>query len=279
VLEPLFCYRISAKRYALFNRGKIDEVIIRKCSEHGLGHLLNPTDPKSDDRDWIREVWETLVSESLDIHVRYPSWLARPAISRLSITTSQQLQALTKRGRPLSYDRSIKPANFLLTAHVTPFGHPEGVDPTEFQLVAPYERDSRKWLRIRWTDVYSSKQFNIATGDTVSARIARVKSYTDVLADYRHHPESKSAALDGTPCSRSTVGLLNRRHVSCAELIYFARSRISSRTSRRESCTMFVKSSTNIRLTSYRSPSTSEPCLRLCQHRKSRERATLAVDQ
>ena len=40
-IEPLYCFAISAKRYALFNI--VDgEVIIRKASAHGLGHLLPP---------------------------------------------------------------------------------------------------------------------------------------------------------------------------------------------------------------------------------------------
>ena len=39
-LAPLFCYCISAKRYALFNVGPTGEVIIRKASAHGLGQYL-----------------------------------------------------------------------------------------------------------------------------------------------------------------------------------------------------------------------------------------------
>jgi DNA polymerase family B len=35
--EPLYCYCVSAKRYALFNLGPAGEVIIRKASAHGLG--------------------------------------------------------------------------------------------------------------------------------------------------------------------------------------------------------------------------------------------------
>ena len=42
--EPrdLFCYAISAKRYALFNWGPDGKPVIRKASAHGLGHLLPP---------------------------------------------------------------------------------------------------------------------------------------------------------------------------------------------------------------------------------------------
>jgi hypothetical protein len=41
-LEPLYCYAISSKRYALYNLDENDKPVLRKVSEHGLGHLLPP---------------------------------------------------------------------------------------------------------------------------------------------------------------------------------------------------------------------------------------------
>jgi hypothetical protein len=43
-LEPLYCYAISSKRYALFNRDAKGRPILRKASAHGLGHLRAPND-------------------------------------------------------------------------------------------------------------------------------------------------------------------------------------------------------------------------------------------
>ena len=40
--EPLYCFAISAKRYAMFNIAE-GRISIRKASAHGLGHLLAPT--------------------------------------------------------------------------------------------------------------------------------------------------------------------------------------------------------------------------------------------
>jgi hypothetical protein len=40
-MQPLYCWAISAKRYALFNRAG-NKIILRKASAHGLGHLLDP---------------------------------------------------------------------------------------------------------------------------------------------------------------------------------------------------------------------------------------------
>jgi hypothetical protein len=41
-LEPLYALVISAKRYALFNRGEDGSIIIRKASAHGLGDVGMP---------------------------------------------------------------------------------------------------------------------------------------------------------------------------------------------------------------------------------------------
>ena len=39
MLEPLYCYTISSKRYVLFNLDAKGRPILRKASAHGLGHL------------------------------------------------------------------------------------------------------------------------------------------------------------------------------------------------------------------------------------------------
>jgi hypothetical protein len=41
-LEPLFCFAISAKRYALFNLDGQNGPIVRKASAHGFGHFAAP---------------------------------------------------------------------------------------------------------------------------------------------------------------------------------------------------------------------------------------------
>ena len=108
----------------------------------------------------------------------------------------------------------IKPFNFLLTAHVIPFGHPEEVDPEKFHLITPYDSDARKWLEKEWIDQHSKKRFRITThGHCGTRQTARVKTYGDVVTEYEFHPESKCADGSGNPCERQTTGLLQRRHV------------------------------------------------------------------
>jgi hypothetical protein len=113
-----------------------------------------------------------------------------------------------------SYAEQIKPFNFLLTAHVIPFGHPEGVDPEKFHLITPYESDPRKWLGKEWIDQHSKKRFRVTThGHCGSRHTARVKTYGDVVTEYEFHPEAKCADAFGNPCDRQTIGLLQRRHI------------------------------------------------------------------
>jgi len=108
----------------------------------------------------------------------------------------------------------IKPFNFLLTAHVIPFGHPEGVDPEKFHLISPYDSHPCKWLEKEWIDQHSKKRFRITTqGHCGSRQTARVKTYGDVITEYEFHPEAKCADAFGNICDRQTIGLLQRRHI------------------------------------------------------------------
>lgn len=230
--RQLYCYSISAKRYALFLFSSDGRPVLRdrrkdgqeepiKLSEHGWGHLLNPTDPEDESRDWITTIWEGIITEALGLRYDWPAWLSRPAASRLTVSTWGQLElfAALNRGKP--YADRIKPGNFLLSFHVAPFGHPTGVDPERFHLFAPWNPDGRQWLKLVSIDRYSKQTFRITTtGLTGSEGLARVKTYGDVMSEYRVHPEPKSLGPDGQPCHRATVGLLHRRPVTGIYLDY-----------------------------------------------------------
>lgn len=142
---------------------------------------------------------------------------------RLSASSPHVLKALSK-DRHRDYAESVKPFNFLISPHVTPLGHPPGVDPKQFHPIAPYTRDARQWTKIRWTDVYSGDSFRITTRATPSSnRTARVQSYGEVIDRYRVHPEAKSMGSDGIPCIKRTVGLLQRRPVTLGELVHIGK--------------------------------------------------------
>jgi hypothetical protein len=230
--RQLFCFAISAKRYVLFLLNGDGKPILRemdedgedksiKVSEHGLGHLLNPGDPEDDSRDWITILWEGMVNEALGHTYAWPGWLSRPAVSRISVSAWSQLELFAPLNRGKPYADRIKPGNFLLSAHVAAFGHPPGVEPERFHLVAPWNLDPRQWLKMAWMDRHSRGTFHVTTtGFTGSEGVARVKTIGDVLADYRVHPEPKSLGPDGQPCGRATVGLLRRRPVTGINIDY-----------------------------------------------------------
>lgn len=231
--RQLWCVAISAKRYVLFLRNAAGEpVLLRKgvnnhedrWSEHGLGHLVNPTNPDSDDRQWIAQVWLNIARGALGLPRRPLRFKALPAVGRLAITSPALLRPFADLNNRKSYRQSVKPFNFLSTCHVRAFGHPTGASPERFQLVAPYEPDPRRWLVMPWIDRYSAETYRIRTcGHHGARRAARVQTYGDVIEAYEHHPEAKCADADGQPCDRQTIGLLYRRHVRVESVAFIGK--------------------------------------------------------
>jgi hypothetical protein len=218
------CKEEHGKRYALFTCGAyvVAEMVDDGYSEHEPVHLLNPDDPESENRAWIRTVWMGLVTEALGQPFAWPAWLARPAMPRITASTPQVLEPLDQRQRP--YPEAVKPFNFLVSPHVAPLGRPAGVDAQHFHLIAPYTQDARQWTKLRWTDVYSGEAFGITTGTgAVAEASVRVQSYGEVVARYRVHPEAKSLGPDGAPCAKQTIGLLRRRAVRLGELVHIGK--------------------------------------------------------
>lgn len=231
--RQLYCFAISAKRYALFVKdANGNPVLLRerlnndkdRWSEHGLGHVLNPSDPTSEDRDWIGKVWLNIVRRSLGLSTAPLGFENVPAVGRISVSSPAIARSLEYLNRGKEYPGQIKPFNFLLSCHIKPFGHPLGSDPEHFHLIAPYETDPTKWLQKDWIDEYSSKQYRIkTTGPTGDRYTARVKTFGELLQEYEFHPESKCADSNGSPCGRQTIGLLRRRHIQIDFMKYIGK--------------------------------------------------------
>ena len=234
--RQLWCLAISAKRYALFLRDRNGEpVLLRKgvnngedgedrWSEHGLGHLLNPSDPEGDDRSWIAQAWLAIVLRSLGLAAAPLSIADRVAVGQITVSSPEVLKPLEAFNAGKPYAQQIKPFNFILSAHVAPFGHPSGADPERFHLIAPYESDPRKWDKLPWIDEYSEKRYRISASLPNATRsLARVKNYGDVLEEYEYHEEAKCADARGEPCDRQSVGLLGRRRVRIEKLHFIGK--------------------------------------------------------
>jgi hypothetical protein len=242
----LYAYAISAKRYALYNLTD-QGWLPRRCSEHGLGHLLDPTrqpttNPKADTtrvaelelvaedgaeaeeetglREWICDGWAWMIGDALGRSRTLPAWAAKPAVAQITASTPRVLDAF--RGNVQGYDDRIKPFNFLLAAHVdrlrltsVPVGQP-------FHLVAPYSSDPQQWLAMTWFDRYSGKPYPITTDDIAVVSV-RVKSFVDILSEHRFRVERKSLAPDGGIVRRTTAGLLQRRPVRMLSITYIGK--------------------------------------------------------
>ena len=254
--RSLHCLAISAKRYCLFlldrpgnpellrgsckfcgRKNKPSDVQCAKChksihinnaddrwSEHGLGHLLNPTDPESDDREWIAQIWISNVRKSLRLATAPLDIESVPAVGQFRVSSPASMKPLEKLNEGKQYCDKIKPFNFLLTCFVRPLGYPPDADPEHFHLITPYEKDPRQWLKKDWIDQYSGMPYRITTTEHHGDRqTARVKTYGDVLVEYEYHPESKCADAHGNACSKQTVGLLQRRHIRIDQIKYIGK--------------------------------------------------------
>lgn len=232
-MRPLYGVAISAKRYALFLRNENgDPTLLRngtnnnedRWSEHGLGHLLNPTDPESEDREWIAQAWLNVVRRTSRLSTQNLGFQNVPAIGRVTVSSPAVIRPLKNLNTRKHYTDQIKPFNFLLSCHVKPLGHPPGTDVERFHLIAPYESDPRRWLKMEWIDQYTGKRYGVTTvGHHGMRHAARVKTYGDVLREYEFHAESKCADIDEKPSGKQTVGLLQRRHVRIDQIKYIGK--------------------------------------------------------
>jgi hypothetical protein len=230
--RQLHCLAISAKRYALFlldDRG--EPFLLRadvnnktdRWSEHGLGHLLNPTNP-DDDRDWIGQAWLQMIRKSVGLGTECLGFEEMPAVGRLSISSPAALKPLEQLNETKAYPAQIKPFNFLLSCHVRPFGHPTGVSPERFHLVKPYEALAKLWLEKEWIDQYSGKRYRVTTaGQHGGQHSARIKTVGETLTDYEFHSEPKCADHTGAAGTKATIGLLQRRHVTIEFVKYMGK--------------------------------------------------------
>jgi hypothetical protein len=216
------CFAISAKRYALYNLdNKGSPVMVEgdKSSRHGLGHFMNPDDLDTDNQEWIKSFWRVIIQRAHGLNPELPPWIGRPTAVQTTISSPPILRAFRHINAGLSYARSIKPFNFVLTAAGAK--PPASVMPGQpFRLVAPFESDPRRWEDAEYVNIHDPEAdpYAVTTRDGRPG-MARVDTFADVLGKYETHPEAKSLGPDGEPCGRATVGLLQRRPVTVGKIV------------------------------------------------------------
>lgn len=235
--QPLFCFAISSKRYALFNLADNGGPIMRKVSAHGLGHLLSPygegnpppglPQPHSSVlRDgterWHCDLWHRIVEAALAgrpdmVRRDYHSALNRPAVSRYAATSPELLRWFKSYNAKRSYRDQVKPFGFLLSLS-SAWAISESPLPqltaksrrkraTPIKPIAPFETDLAK---------AASLAFDRDTGETVAG--SALGTYAEALAQYHVSPESKFAG--GDYLDRGTT---RRRHVRATGVLHIGK--------------------------------------------------------
>jgi hypothetical protein len=229
-MVPLYCFAISAKRYALFNLTKDNRPVLRKASAHGLGHLLDPY-PESEApqdiptptvplkeigvRRWQYDLWYKIIEAALRGHADsvpldwHPA-LGQPAAIRYTASSPALLKWMSRWNKGRAYEEQIRPFGFMLSfmprkgVHA-PFSE-EPLDelrrgrPPKTETpapVAPYDSDPARAL---------TKVFDRVTGKPI--RPEQLKTYAEVLGQYHLSPEDKFE--NGQFLDR---GRTERRHV------------------------------------------------------------------
>ena len=196
-LQPLYCYAISSKRYALFNIEN-DKPALRKVSAHGLGHLVAPYQKKDasmleDVHPWQQDLWlEIINSALLNKHPDFSRLdnFNAPAVSRYSATTPALEKWFKDYNKDKPYRNRVRPFNFLLAMQAKP-------QLKALKPVAPYDKNPTKAL---------SQGFDRATGEKINKN--QLKTNLDALAQYHLHPETKF--LNG---DYNDKGKTRRRHI------------------------------------------------------------------
>ena len=195
--QPLYCYAISSKRYALFNTD-MEKTVLRKASAHGLGHLIAPYHKNNesglkDVAPWQQDFWLEIINAARNNMQPDFSMLQNfnmPAVSRYGATTPALEKWYDDYNKNKPYCNRVRPFNFLFAMQARP-------QLKALKPVAPYDRNPAKAL---------AQCFDRTTGEKI--RKNQLKTNHDALAQYHLHSETKF--LNG---EYNDKGKTQRRHI------------------------------------------------------------------
>jgi hypothetical protein len=114
-----------------------------------------------------------------------------------------------------------RPFSFLLIPQVdSQGGLPANVDSNHLTLVTSYTSNRSEWLNSECINIFDGEIYHLALKQTDKLDKVIPRTYGHVLYLYTKHPEAKSLASDGTPCTCETRGLLQRSFVVAASRRY-----------------------------------------------------------
>jgi hypothetical protein len=234
-LAPLFCFAISAKRYALFNLDADGRPVIRKASAHGLGQYLPPYGEKDAPADipppsmplsdigverWQYDLWFKIIEAALaghpdQVRLDYHAALQLPAAMRFGVSSPHLERWMARYNEVRPYPERVRPFGFMVRFQarknsawdeVAPDAGPQGRGRPRkrpgIKPMAPFDRDPAK---------AAAGAFDRATGKPIP--VDQLKTYAEALQQFHLHPEDKF--LNGDFLDR---GRTQRRHVVATDI-------------------------------------------------------------
>jgi hypothetical protein len=236
-LQPLFCFAISAKRYALFNIDGEGRAIIRKASAHGLGHLREPYGEAEAPPDiplpsqplsaigvsrWQYDLWHQIIRAALDGHPQAPDLnfhrgLGQPATGRYNATTPELLRWFKAFNEGRLYADQVRPFGFLTALHAVGHFAPEPAANNQSPFPRRRRRAAKPIAPFHKDPAQAAEQaFDRETGDPVPGNT--LKSFRSALARYHLHPEAKFLNADYLDS-----GHCRRRHIVAIQINYIGK--------------------------------------------------------
>ncbi len=131
--RQVYAFAVSSKRYSLFELDDEGEPVFRftikdgepvtQVSESGLGAIAKPHDGATVSEPWIEAFWRVIVREHLGLAPTIPTWFDRPVVARIPVSSPVTWRAYDLFNAGKSYDDSVKPYGFGLTARLASGTH------------------------------------------------------------------------------------------------------------------------------------------------------------
>ena len=143
-----------------------------------------------------------MLRDELGITATRPEWLDLPAMMRVVLSTPLVLDR---------HNRGTRPYNFIFCPLIdATVGYPQGLDPLDCTLIAPFSKDREAWLTLPCINIRDGQRFTLSLEQDAQRSKIIPQTYGYVLHFYPYHKESKSLGPDSLPCADRTRGLLQR---------------------------------------------------------------------